>query len=1100
MRVYTGRARFMEGALIERLRELKDGGAEFQIVVVPKQLTLQTERMLLQALKLQGSFALQVLSPERLCHRIFESAGEPEGERIDERGRVMIARTAIRDSEDALTLYKGYQHRRGFPDRCARQLELLRQAGLKPEQIADCADQAEGLLSSKLRDLSTILKAYEERVEGRFQDGEAEFFSAAARAASADFLKDSNVIFYGFDLTPPALHRLMASVAAVSPTADVFLPVVTDPHARDLDIFEPLKRCYGRLRSLCGEMGVPVEERAVEGISIEQADELKRLSDELYAFPALSDTSEKPPRHIQLASLRNPMEEALFAAALCRRLAMTRGWRWNDFLILCHDTEGYHQTLQDAFQTYDVPLFLSSSRPAARHALSECLLTALKLMESNGQTEDALALLQSGYMPLEGEEIDRLNNHIVKYNLRPYMLLKPLKRGTEAELLALEPLREKLVNPLIHLKEALRASNRLPEQLSAVFGFLEEIGARDRLNTQIDRLCEAELRQAASESAQVWNRLIGALDQMAALMGEKKLSLRELRETLTESLEAAVIKPLPQADDAVFVQPADRVLSRPVKALLILGETDRTGADPDGLFNVAQLHAVMDMTHAYLGSDDQELSMLKRYYLKAALEKVSDYVCVTWPLSGMDNGAQHPSQLIAEIRGLFPKISVRGGVSGDAGLQWMLRSAPKAALSHVSRALSEGQLREWDAAALSSLMEDPGFSEELRLVQAALHYGEAADSLNPETAQALYGKIRAQSISRLERHARCPFAYFTEYGLKPQRIDPFVLTPLDEGSFFHNAVHEFLNQSKDDIQNLAASEARERMDIIANQLLKVMVDRGPLGDGALALAERRRLAAIAGTCAEILAEHMRGSRFQPTDLEASFGPEDGSATLTIDAATGRCALEGRIDRIDRWLQGDYLRVIDYKRGGRPLDLGQVYYGQSLQLPVYLAAAMKQTDAKSAGVYYFKIDEGLYATQSTDINAVEKERRDQFKMTGLAVDDPEALVAQSPNFTDVLNLKVNKDGSLSKTSLATNQQGFEALTRHTLKKAAEVLDDIRSGGAEVAPAEYRESLTCQWCDLRDTCLFDANLDAPKVRRFKAIKQDEALKLMQLERDQ
>ena len=131
----------MEAALVEVLRRAMAGNAGTHVVVVPKQLTLQTERTLLDALELQGSFRLQVLSPERLCGRIFEAAGQPEGVRVDERGRVMLVRTAIRECGDSLRLYRGAEHRRGFPDRCARQLELIRQAGLTPERLRACADE-----------------------------------------------------------------------------------------------------------------------------------------------------------------------------------------------------------------------------------------------------------------------------------------------------------------------------------------------------------------------------------------------------------------------------------------------------------------------------------------------------------------------------------------------------------------------------------------------------------------------------------------------------------------------------------------------------------------------------------------------------------------------------------------------------------------------------------------------------------------------------------------------------------------------------------------------------------------------------------------------
>lgn len=1104
MKICTGRAALLEPAMIEALRGAMDGPLDAHIVVVPKQLTLQTERALLQALGLEGSFALQILSPERLCARIFEQAGQPDGVRVDERGRVMLVRQAVREAGEKLSLYRGAENRRGFADRCARQLELLRQARLSPEDLSDCARRTDGLLAMKLRDLSTILAAYERRIEGRFQDGETEFNCAADLAGDADFLRSADVTFFGFDITPPTLHRLMAAVAAVSPETRAFLPLENDEDAGDFMVFEPMKRCLDRLTAACRGLGVPVERVAVQG-EAPQAGELRRLSRELFAFPAQAEPSDAPPKRIQLAAARNPMEECLFAAALCRRLARLHGWRWNDMLILCRDADAYRQPIRDAFRAYDVPVFLSSSRPAARHALAECLTAALRLVDARPRTEDAMALMRTGFMPISEDEADRLANFIAKYGLRPYALMKPLKRGNEAERAALEPIRARFAAPLVTLKGRLRRADGLRAQLTALFGFLEDIRAAKRLEDRLTALSDAGLWESAGEAAQVWNRVIGALDQMAALMGDVPLPLRELRDTLSESLEAAVIKPLPQSDDAVYAQSADTMPSRRVKALIILGETDRAGADPDGLFNAAQLQQVSGLTERYIGPDDAELSMLRRFYLKAAVETTTDYLCVCWPLTGMDGASQHPGALVDLMRSLFPGLHVRGGVTGDSGTAWMLRAAPGAAVAHAARALSavgEGAaMPEWDSAALSGLYRlseaRPGLRLAFDRVRSALNHGEAAARLDPANARALYGDIQRQSVTRLERYAMCPFAYFTQYGLRPERIEPYALNPRDEGTFFHQAVQSFLQQSMDDLSAIDIPEAERRMDLIADALLDEMARQGPLGATATALAERRRLKATARTCAGVLAEHMRGSKFAPAALEADFGREDGPALLTADAASGPCALEGRIDRIDEWAEGGYLRVIDYKRGGRALELDGVYHGLSLQLPVYLAAAMRQRGRQSAGVYYFTLDEGIIAMQDTDKSAVEAERRKSFRLDGLLCDDVNVLTAQSPNFQEVLNARFTKGGIPFKDVAAAGPSGFQALTDHALRRAGEWLDDMRGGGAAVAPARFRERMPCAWCDLRPACLFDERLDADRVRRFKKIKNADALQRIILE---
>jgi ATP-dependent helicase/nuclease subunit B len=137
-------------------------------------------------------------------------------------------------------------------------------------------------------------------------------------------------------------------------------------------------------------------------------------------------------------------------------------------------------------------------------------------------------------------------------------------------------------------------------------------------------------------------------------------------------------------------------------------------------------------------------------------------------------------------------------------------------------------------------------------------------------------------------------------------------------------------------------------------------------------------------------------------------------------------------------------------------------------------------------------------QSTDPGDVEKARLDKFRLNGLAPDDIDLLQAQSPNFTQVLNVKVNADGGLRKGTLVTDANGFAALMKKTLEKAGEHLDAIRSGLAQAAPAILRQQNACQYCDWRSICQYDERLDGGSARRFEPMKADEVMKRLKLDR--
>ena len=1094
LRVCTGENRILAGALVRSVGSALAGGDEVLYIVVPRQLTLFTERLLLDGLRLSGSFRLRVLSPARLCSLIFEAAGMPEGVRVDERGRVMLVRRAIRAAE-GLTIYKNADRRRGFADRCARQLELFIQGGVSPEDLRACAEDSQGAARMKLYDLAAILEQYELLSRGRFQDGDGELIEAARRAAGAEFISTGRFWFFGFDITPPTLTRLIAQVAAVCPESAVFFPLPNDENARDYDCCRPLERAVQRLWTACREAGAELRREQLEADAKDGC--LRALARELFAYPVHSWEGET--EGVRLALARDVREECMLAAAEARRLAMS-GVRYGEIRLLCADAETYRQPLDEAFRAFDVPLFQEGSRPVSRMATAECLLTALKLIDKNFRSEDVFTLMRCGYMDLTDDEAGRLANYAVRRGVDGARWLRPLNRGSEAEIAELEPIRARLMAPVKKLRDDLRAAKDLKQQLAALFGFLTEINAHGRSLELQRSLNDRGLREASGALSQSWNRIIGALDQMAALMGEEKLSLRELDQALTESLEAAVVKPLPQSGDAVYAQSAGRILMEPARALIVIGLSDAGGAAEDGLLTPGQRRALAERTKAYLGPDETDVARLRRFYLKAALGMAAEEIWFSCALSGLDGAAQRPGLTLDLLKEILPDLREMP----EEEKRILLASAPRAALGRAGRVLSDRRAGErpdpGDLAALNALRaaaaEMPRVGDRLRRMDQLLQGQEGREAVDASSARALYGELQTQSITRLERFADCPFKYFASYGLRPERIEPFELDRRQEGIFLHDAVNAFLRAHRRELNDMAPADAEARMGRIADELLEHMRVGTPMEDSASARAESRMLRATACRCARVLAEHMQGSSFRAEQLERSFGREDGARTLRA----GDTVLEGRIDRMDLWPEGNSLRVIDFKLGGKPLNLAGAYHGLHLQLPVYLGAAMKDRGARSAGVYYFALDEGVVDTQSTDPHQVEKERANRFRMTGLLPEDMELIRAQTPNPESVFNARMTTGGELYSNVARADDKNFERLVRHVIKQAENHITRIRAGEAAVSPANFDKRDACGLCDYRAACLFDPKLDANKVRRLKNMKWNEVFEQIALEDDE
>ena len=76
----------------------------------------------------------------------------------------------------------------------------------------------------------------------------------------------------------------------------------------------------------------------------------------------------------------------------------------------------------------------------------------------------------------------------------------------------------------------------------------------------------------------------------------------------------------------------------------------------------------------------------------------------------------------------------------------------------------------------------------------------------------------------------------------------------------------------------------------------------------------------------MLAQELCQSEFRPLRFEYPIGEQVGTRPLRLGTASGdEVRVEGKVDRVDCYhgSDRDYIRVIDYKTGGKKFDLSEV---------------------------------------------------------------------------------------------------------------------------------------------------------------------------------
>lgn len=1089
IRYLTGRAASLKPRLYEEMRAaLNDGGDEPLLVLVPEQYTLESERELIEALHIEGSFRLQVLSPARLYSRIFDETSRPDAVRVDEQGRVMLMHAALKGLTRELTWYRGAQHKSGFAERAAGQIKELKQAGYTPERLRELAESMKsGPLEAKLKDLSLIWTAYEETLAGRYMDGEDELFRALERVNEAPFLKGARIWAHGFELVSPTLARTLTALAAQHDVC-LLLPLECDEAAGDYETFEPVRRTFERLCRMISEEGIAWEKVYLEEPA-QQESELLRLRREINAlFPRPWPES---PRAVRLASRRNPLDEAMLVMATIRSRVMSGAMRWRDAAIVCFELPDYDDALRRAAALYEVPIFLETGRSADRNALSRFVTLALRLTAANWPLEDVLSIMRTGYTDLTDEEADRLSRAAIEQGLSGVLWKQPLHRYRDERDAELEPLREKLVAPLQAFEEAFLKAEGTRDQMVALWALLERVGAHEKLAAFEAECVSTGLWEAANENAQVWNRLMTTFDQMEELMGSGTLSARDVSEMIAQSLAASQIKPLPQSGDAVMIGSLSHLRGDSVDTLFIMGCNERRAPTASGLFQLRERELLGGEKGIWLAPDAGERSRLSAIDLSATLAMARRFVIFTYAMSDPEGAAVMPGSVVGRLRSVFPKLQDSGGLDGAPRMEKLLLNAPDAAMMHFSGALSKGEISDSQRGALAALAHLGTQGQTLEGIRKAAQARTFSEDIDRATARQLYGGPSSVSVTRLERYAACPFMHFVQYGLRPDVIEPYALKKTDEGTFYHEAMEDFLRNAQ--VGGLSAEEAVERMDAVSERLLAPMMD-GPLGDNPVMLAHSRRMRMVARRAARTVTRHLSQSQFEPCALEVKFG--EYAPAIVLHTTSGDVPVQGRIDRIDQWTDEDetWLRVIDYKSGLSDMNLSRLYFGLQLQLIIYLAAALGQSDSHPAGAFYFKVADPLVEDESRDPEVIEGERVRELRLSGLYIDDKAVLDAMSPGVDKIVNLRLKNDGTPWGSASMLDEDGFALLIRYAISAAEQMAGEIIEGKTGIDPKKMSGFCSCDHCDWRVICQQDPLLGGMPRALKPAVSQKDVLGLI------
>lgn len=1114
-------------------RAAEEPGRNF-LIIVPDQFTMQTQKDLVMRSDRDGILNIDVLSFGRLSHRILEEVGTKEMPVLDDTGKSLVLQKVAADLKEQLPAMGSLLHKQGYIHEVKSAISEFMQYGISTQDMDKLITSAQkrGALAMKLKDLKTLYRGFQDYIRDHFITTEETLDVLRRSLSKSKILKGSVVVFDGFTGFTPIQNRLIQELMRVcaETIVTVTIGVGEDPYKMDGEqkMFHLSKKTVADLEKLAAEAEVERgEDLFVKGgpNRFAKAPALHYLEQNLFRYQYEPYAGEQ--QEIHMFEALSPREEVHQTALYIRHLIREQGMTYRDIAVVIGDLEGYASYVETEFGQLEIPCFLDRTRGIVLNPMIEYIKSALQLYIKDFSYDTVFHFLRSGMADISREEIDELENYVIRTGARGYRTYSRLFTRRTEELQGnaegSEQAEEKTMERLNRIRQQfmdaveilhMGSQEKAGDYVSHLYDFLEQNQVQQKLlNYQQQFEKEGDLSRAR-EYAQIYRLVMDLLDQVYELLGEEEISRQEFADILEAGFGEITVGTIPQNVDRIVVGDMERTRLKQVKVLFFLGVND--GSIPK---NASKGGIISDMDREFLIESGTEMApsprqqmYIQRLYLYLNMTKPSEQLYLSYAKVNSEGKGIRPSYLIDTVRKLFPAMSVEYPQNRSRLEQIEGRQEGARYLAEELREYVEGTLPEeerQDFYLMYRAYEADAVGRDLLTRAAFRRYRESG--LSRIVARALYGQQLENSVSRLETYAACACRHFLQYGLSLQEREEFGFEASDMGTVYHAVLENFagkLAESNltwwDFTEDFAAKAVKESVEAYAATYGETVLYSSARNEYAIT-----RMSRILTRTVLTLQKHLKQGSFQPDDYELSFRFAEDLDSIHVDLSEDeKMHLQGRIDRIDVSEDAEhvYVKVIDYKSGNRKFDLAALYYGLQLQLVVYMNAAMEMESRKHpdkeivpAALLYYHIDD---PTIETPVELTDEQINEQIlaklRMNGVVNSDPEVVERLDRYMQDksvVIPVEKKKDGSFSARSGVLSREEMQLISSYVDAKIRSIGREILDGKIAANPYEKGNEEACTYCAYKKVCGFDGSIPGYEKRQLEDLDKQALMQRMQ-----
>ena len=1076
------------------LGSVKNG--EKVMLIVPEQYSFESERALFERLGAAGMRTVEVLSFKRLANSIFREYGGLSASYVDDAGKLLAMSAALAQLGDQLDFYAqkaAAVHSAAFIAELVKTADEMKNACVTPDAMRAAAllvDEQHGTLAKKTGELALILETYQAILEQSGSDPADELVRACRLLEGNDFFAGYTVYLDSFnDFTA---DELMLLGHVIRGAKYVGAALETDGLFAESDdgcgLFSIVRRTAARLMRIARESSVPVASPVIcrQGLRFRKA-AVAHLEANL--FRERQAVFEGEPEGVRLIRAQDAYEEFERIAAEIRRLTCEEGLRCREVAVIVRSVPQYADAMGAAFEKYGVPFFCDRRTPVVSKPLMTLVICASQIAAEGFATETLLRLAKTGLAGLDGGEIAKLEDYAYIWKLNgsrwakeftqdPFGFSGP--RADSAERLAeLEKLRKRLVGPLLRLRGDIKGGDG-EAFARGIYDYLTRLKTPERLEELAQGYEEIGEAGFADELEPLWELTISLLEQFASILRGVTLPESRFAELFRMAAAGADIAGIPRTVDQVTVGSADRIRTGSIRAVFVAGVNDgefpaehSSGGVLTDLDRELLSKCGLDIAGSY-----EDMPLFERLFLYNAATCASERVCFSFKLTAQDGSQMRPAAVIGQLTRMFPELKTEDA-SGEKGPEDVWNAATAFSIYAAGRRESADPV--FTASLREHLLTLPDFEGRVRRLDESLT-PESFRIDDAEASRRLIGNKLRLAPSNIERYFDCRFKYFCCDCLRIRKKLPAEMSPTETGTLIHYVLEQMLKRHEArELSGLSRAELERELDELLRQYLDENLGGTQEKDSRFIYLYRRLKNGLVRLL-QRLGDEFENCDFSPAAFELPI-KEDASPVSSVKLITEEgveIVVEGYVDRVDVMEKDGrrYVRVVDYKSGGKKFRLSDVYYGLNLQMLIYLFSIYRNGTgaferALPAGVLYLLADGSVIdAERGASDEAVRLDRRKNYRMNGLILSDVDSITGMDRSRSGMfIPAGFGKSGQLLREDTSASLASLEELGRiseYINGLLMGMAQTLLNGDISALPAEHDDRTACDYCDYAEIC--------------------------------